>query len=192
MAGEIKMTRKFIALFFIGVVLAVFLGIVAGQYFTQWRMEKAQAKFLAEHPATTLKPGDLIPNFSFVTLDGKEQKLYEQLQYDKAILFFLTTTCGYCAQEIQMWKQQMASLPKGIQVIAISNEPLDKLINFSREKELPFALFCDQGGKFFEQYKVNSFPVMVLVDGKMKVVKVLSGYDPKLEVKDYVKTLAMN
>lgn len=191
MAGEIKITKKFIAFFFVGIVLAVFLGIVAGQYFTQWRTERAQAKYLKEHPPIALKEGDIIPNFSFVALDGQEQKLYQKLEYDKGILFFLTTTCGFCAQEIEKWKKEIASLPGGIQVLAISNEPLDKLVTFSKEKELPFALLCDQGGKFFQQYQVNSFPILVLVDQNKKVAKVLSGFNPKLEVKDYVATLAM-
>lgn len=191
MPGEIKITKKFIALFFVGIVLAVFLGIVAGQYFTQWRMERAQAKYLKDNPPITLKEGDIIPNFTFATLDGQQQKLYEKLQYDKGIVLLMTTSCGFCAKEIEKWKEQMADVPSGVQLIGISNDSLGKLSNYAREKGIAFTMLCDQGGKFFEQYQVKSFPVLVLVNENKKVVKVLSGFDPKMEVKDYVKTLAM-
>src|SRR3990172_1309923 len=190
MSAELKITKKFVVFFFLGIVLAVFLGIVAGQYFTQWRMDRAQAKYLKEHPPITLKEGDIIPNFSFATLDGKEQKLYEKLQYDKGIVLLMTTSCGFCAQEIEKWKEEIADVPAGVQLISISNDSLPKLSEYAKEKGINFTMLCDQGGKFFKQYEVTSFPVLVLVDENKKVKKILSGFDPKMEVKDYVKTLA--
>jgi peroxiredoxin len=191
MAGEIKITKKFIVFFFAGIVLAVFLGIVAGQVFNQWRMGRAQAKYLKENPPITLKEGDIVPNFSFVTLDGQEQKLYDKLQYDKGIVLLMTTSCGFCAEEIEKWKEERQDLPAGVQLLAISPDSLNRLTTYTQEKGIDFTMLCDKDGKFFEQYEVKSFPVLLLVDENKKVVKVFSGFDPKLEIRDYVKTLAM-
>ena len=191
MSGELKITKKFIAFFFGGIILAVFLGIVAGQYFNEWRMKQAQEKLMKENPPTTLKEGDIIPNFTFATLDGKEEGIYQLLQYDKAVLMFMSINCGFCAKEIEKWKAEMATLPEDVQLIGISADSLSKLVSFSQEKQISFPLLCDMAGKFFEQYQIKSFPVLVLVNQNKKVVKIMSGYDPKTKVKDYVKTLAM-
>ncbi len=191
MPGEIKITKKFVIFFFLGIVLAVFLGIVAGQYFTQWRMRQAQEKLLKEHPPTTLKEGDIIPNFTFANLDGSEEKIYQLLQFNKAVMMFMNTGCGFCAKEVEKWKAELASLPPDVKLVAIANDSLNKLAAYSQEKQVDFPLLCDKEGKFFEMYKINSFPVLVLVDSNKKVVKVMSGFDPKKKVKDYVKTLAM-
>lgn len=191
MSGEIKITKKFIVFFFAGIVLAVFLGIVAGQLFNQWRMDRAQAKYLKENPPITLKEGDIVPNFSFVTLDGQEQKLYDKLKYDKGIVLLMTTSCDFCAKEIEKWKQERQDLPSGVQLLAISPDSLDRLVTYAADKGIDFTMLCDKDGKFVEQHEVKSFPVLLLVDENKKVVKIFSGFDPKLEIKDYVKTLAM-
>jgi peroxiredoxin len=191
MAGEIKITKKFIAFFFGGIVLAVFLGIVAGQYFNEWRMKRAQEKLLKENPPITLLEGDILPNFTFATLDGKEEGIYQLLQYDKAVLMLMSTSCGFCAKEIEKWKAELATLPEDVQLIGISADSLSKLVSYSQEKQISFPMLCDMAGKFFEQYQVKSFPVLVLVDANKKVVKIMSGYDAKKKVKDYVKMLAM-
>src|SRR4030067_2329121 len=191
MAGEIRITKKFIAFFFAGIVLAVFLGIVAGQVFNQWRMYRAQSKYLKENPPITLKEGDIVPNFSFVSLDGQEQKLYDKLQYDKGIVLLMTTSCDFCAKEIEKWKEEKQDLPSGVQLLAISPDSLNRLATYTQEKGIDFTMLCDKDGKFFEQHEVKSFPGLLLVDENKKVVKVFSGFDPKMEIKDYVKILAM-
>jgi peroxiredoxin len=192
MSGEIKFSKRFIFVFFVGVIIAAFLGIAGGQYFNEWRQARARAELLKKNPPTTLKEGDIIPNLSFVTLEGKEQMLYQQLQYDRAMVLLLSTTCGFCAKEIEKWKEQMASLPSGIQMLGISNEPLEKLLTYSQEMQLPFPLLCDQEGKFFKQYDVKSYPILALVDESKKISKLHFGFDPNLRVKDYLETLAVN
>jgi len=189
---EFKMTGKFTVIFFFAIVAAAFLGVVSGQYFNHLKAEKARAKVLAENPPISLKAGDLIPNYSFVNLDGTAQGLYQQLGYDKGIILVMSSSCGFCAQEVEKWKGEFATLPAGVKMIGIANDPVGKMSKYCLEKSVSFPILCDSTGKFFEQNQVKSYPIVLLVGQDKRISKLHFGFDPKRRVSDYLKTLAMN
>ncbi len=106
-------------------------------------------------------------------LDGK---LVDTASYKgkPVILFFWTTWCHYCRQQIKILSQNHEQLKKDkISVLAINiGESVYKVQSFFNFKKYPlnFTVLLDEQGDFADSYDVNGVPTYILLNKTGKVV----------------------
>jgi len=89
-----------------------------------------------------------------------------------AILFFWTTWCHFCRNEIKALNQNYNQLEKeGIAVFAIDiGEPDYRVQKFFKENGLSFRVLLDREGLVSDKYNVIGVPTYILLDQSGRVV----------------------
>lgn len=85
----------------------------------------------------------------------------------KIIFSFWGTWCGECLQELKKLNKIKESDLPGIEVIAVSDEPLETINAFIRRKKYPFTFL--KFNKSFPEIGVNAIPVNYLINEKGEV-----------------------
>jgi len=88
------------------------------------------------------------------------------------ILFFWTTWCPYCREELKGLNLLAGQLAReGIVVLGVNvNEPDYKVKNFFKGYQLNFRMLLDNGGLLADQYDLVGVPTYVLLDKQLRVV----------------------
>ena len=102
-------------------------------------------------------------NFDMNSLKGK-----------KLIVSFYASWCGNCIQELKAINKIKDTELKGIDVICITDESLEKLTGFKERSGYPFLFL--KLTKQFPEININSIPVTYIVNEKMEVVEEYLGY----------------
>jgi peroxiredoxin len=96
---------------------------------------------------------------------------------------FWATWCAPCVFELSnVQKVYEKYHEKGLEIIGVSlDQSQDKLKNFTKDKNVPWAQFCDGKGwenKLAQKYGIQSIPATFLLDGEGKIIaKNLRGDD---------------
>jgi len=96
---------------------------------------------------------------------------------------FWATWCAPCVFELpNVQKVYEKYHEKGLEIIGVSlDQSQDKLKNFTKDKNIPWAQFCDGKGwenKLAQKYGIPSIPATFLLDGEGKIIaKNLRGDD---------------
>ncbi|HWY12560.1 MAG TPA: TlpA disulfide reductase family protein [Bacteroidia bacterium] len=96
------------------------------------------------------------------------------LKGKKLIISFYASWCGNCLEEMQDINKIKNTDLKDIEVVCITDEPLEKLTAFKEAKGYPFRFLKLK--KQFPEIGINSIPVTYIVNQKMEVVKEVLGY----------------
>ena len=115
--------------------------------------------------------GQIAPNFTTTTIDGKQVSL-EQFKGKKAVwLTFWATWCPYCKKEIPALKELHKKYGDKVEIIAVNigvNDSIDKSKDYKFEHELPYDIVFSN--EITRQYGVQGTPTQVVIDIQGRVV----------------------
>jgi len=142
------------------------------------------ALFTSVSYANSVTVGEPAPTFTLLDENGEPQDLKTFI--DKpTILYFTHNACHYCTQIIAHLKTaEMKFGKENLRIIGINVMAKDqKLVRaYKEELEFTFPMFAGNKWELLKAYKINYVPLIVFVDAKQIVRKVVGHYihDPEL------------
>lgn len=143
-----------------------------------------QVKFAA---STLISVGDIAPDFTCTTLDGKTISV-GNLQGKVVLINFFATWCGPCVIEmpyIQSNVFEKISNNDFIMIAIARDQQSDEVIEFRNTKGFTFPMAVDPDGSIFSLFATQYIPRMFVI-GKDGKIKWESGGLSKLQFKDLV------
>jgi len=105
-------------------------------------------------------------SLAYTDTSGKAFML-ESLKGKKMIYSFFGTWCGECVQELKQLNEAKKNNLQDVEVVVVSDEPLEKVRAFAQRKKYPFTFL--KTDKLFSDLGVNAIPVNYLVNAKGEV-----------------------
>ncbi len=133
---------------------------------------------------SSVKVGEPAPTFILLDENGKPQDIKDFI--DKpTILYFTHNACHYCTQIIAHLKTAEIKFGKeNLRIIGINVMAKDqKLVRaYKDELDFTFPMFAGNKWELLKAYQINYVPLIVFVDAKRIVRKVVGHYihDPEL------------
>ena len=140
-----------------------------------------------------LTKGDMAPDFTLTTLDGKKVQLSE-LKGKKVIVNFWATWCPPCKAEMPHMQNfyEDFSDEENIEILAVNMTSEDKeesVQNFVQDYELTFPIPLDTEGVVRETYQVLRIPTSYMIDTKGRIQNKIEGPMDENMIKDFVSNL---
>lgn len=112
------------------------------------------------------------PDFSLTDLNGRRVSLSDYKDKKAVVLFFWTTWCPYCRQELKKLNVEYPSLLKdSIALLAInSGEPKEKVEGYAKSRNLSLEIFLDENSVVSEKYEVMGVPTYFILDKSGKII----------------------
>lgn len=109
-------------------------------------------------------------DFTLSNLTGQEISL-TQLKGKPVILFFWTTWCPFCREEMSMLQNEYKNITAGgITLLAIDiGEPQEKVQKFLKNRNIKFNILLDINSKVAYSYNLIGVPTFVLIDAQGKI-----------------------
>ena len=120
--------------------------------------------------------GSPAPDFTVEDLEGKKLKL-SSLRGKPVFIDFWATWCGPCRMSLPHTQELSDKHGKEITVVTISDEDVDTIVNFRKEKNYTYPAYRDPTNKASELYNVEGIPTFVVIDDKGNLVGYVTGYD---------------
>lgn len=138
-------------------LLLLIAGIVALYFYNKYRVA----------PNIKLNQLDLVSEsgqpFDFNSLKGKN-----------LVVSFYASWCGNCLEELAAINKIKTRELNDVEIICITDEPMEKLISFKDKKAYPFLFL--KLNKPFSEIGIYSIPVTYIVNKDLKIVKEQVGY----------------
>jgi peroxiredoxin len=175
-----------------------------GTYWEPLRVDDATGKFVmeqrteADYAFLDLSVGAVMPDFSFVTLDGKTRKLSEY-RGKYVLLDVWSTGCIPCREEMPILKTAYSTYgPRGFEILGLdTDENLDQLHRFLKEKGITWtqtSTATPGSGTKLEtlinkQLRVTGIPTAILIGPDGKILSMGNPNEPRLRGSDFLETL---
>ena len=141
---------------YIILVLAI-LGVVGLYFFNKYNvppvLKVAQLDVMDEHSE----------KFNIAALKGK-----------KVIVSFYASWCPACREELEVLNKIQEQKLGGIEILAITDEGIEKLMDFKQKKQYPFTFLTLNAP--FSTIGINSIPMTYLLNTKGEIVYNKLGY----------------
>ncbi len=126
-------------------------------------------------PATALREGEAVPDFTLAFPDGTTTAL-SALQGRAVMLNFWATWCGPCRHEIPLLLAQQEAHPDDWLVLAVNvKEPHAKVQAFAEEFAMQIPIVLDAEGEVVDLFQVRGFPTSVFIDREGRLVATWTG-----------------
>jgi peroxiredoxin len=117
---------------------------------------------------------DSAPDSSFLLLDGSYINM-GALKGKVILINFWATTCTTCVKEMpEIVKTYTKYQSKGFETVAVAmqNDPVNWVVNFTQTRQLPFKVALDNTGENAKQWgNIKITPTTFIVDKQGKIVK---------------------
>lgn len=139
---------------------------------------------VADSTGYIVKEGQVAPDFTVTLTDGKTVKLSD-FRGKVVMLQFTASWCGVCRKEMpfiekDIW-QRHKSNPDFVLIGIDRDEPLDKVIAFSKATGITYSLGVDPGADIFAKYALRQAGITrnVLIDKEGRIVMLTRLYNPE-------------
>jgi len=114
----------------------------------------------------SLQAGDTAPDFTLVSTDSFDVRLYEQLEQSAVVLFFyLKAYTPVCVSEVCGFRAQASEFAGyKASIFGISSDALTTAKRFRSQFRLPYPLLSDESGRVRRLYRVPK--VLGLIPGR--------------------------
>lgn len=101
--------------------------------------------------------GEPLPDFTLSDQRGQAVSLSEAMAGQRAVVFFHRSAawCPYCRTHLVSFQKHLDEFQAaGVQVFAISNDPVEVLAAFAEEQGVTYPLLSDPGSEVIRQYGI--------------------------------------
>jgi len=136
-------------------------------------------------------PFSKAPNLQLSDLNGTLYSLSEYKDKQQpVILFFWTTWCPYCRQELRVLKDKYEELlTDGWELFAVNvGESASKVDSFIKNASLPFKVLLDKTASVTKSFGVFGVPTYVVI-GKDGLIRAMEHYFPEDTIKELIVSL---
>ncbi len=114
----------------------------------------------------------MAPEFSLKDTAGNPVSLSDYKGKQGALLFFWTTWCPFCREQLKFINDKYAGLTrKGLVVLGINvGEPAARVVRFLKNYSLKYKVLLDEYGEAAIKYRLVGVPTYVLVDKQGNIV----------------------
>jgi thiol-disulfide isomerase/thioredoxin len=149
--------------------------------------------------------GDNLSSMNLFILDDNsnllQKKPLKELSGKPIIIEFWATWCGNCISKMQHLKNLKAKLYNDLEVIAISDESVEKIIDFQKKQKFPFLFVQDSGSVINKKMEVGAYPFTIFLDNQSNIqainatdaltpeiiAKIAKGEKPKVQTSYFLK-----
>jgi thiol-disulfide isomerase/thioredoxin len=142
-------------------------------------LSQAQSKLLAQEAQ--------IPDLDLAVIDDIHTGITHQEKLSNSngkvrIIEFWATWCGSCIAKMGYLQSLKNQFPNEVEIIAISDESLDKTLPFIQKRNLSFKFVVDNASVISQKFEVGALPFTIVLDknGKIKTINNSESVTPKV------------
>jgi peroxiredoxin len=190
------MTKKMFGLVVVASLIAIMIaGFVKKNIDTEesFASEQRGVDLVDVSAEEGLIKGDMAPDFTLTTLDGKKVQLSD-LKGKKIIVNFWATWCPPCKAEMPHMQNYYEDFAKdeNVEILAVNltnGDKVESVQNFVEDYGLTFPIPMDVEGKVGETYQAITIPTSYMIDTKGRIQNKIVGPMDENMMKDFVSNL---
>lgn len=190
------MTKKMFGLITVAILIAIMVtGLVKKNVDTEesFSSEQRGVDLLKTTAREGLTQGDMAPDFTLTTLDGKEVQLSD-LKGKKVIVNFWATWCPPCKAEMPHMQNYYDefSQDENVEILAVnltSGDKVESVQNFVKDYGLTFPIPMDEAGTVGHTYEAITIPTSYMIDSNGRIQNKVVGPMDENMIKEFVSNL---
>jgi len=170
-----------------GIIFGVIIGALVA-YFAIWMpgctADNTGGAVTETGGRTLMVVGETAPDFSKMSVDGREITLSEYTGEKAVVIDFWATWCGPCMMELPILEAFYEKYSDRVEVIAVTSEPVGKANDIQAvidEKGLTFTIIHDPSSSISNMYPTRGIPYLVMIGIDGTAVDTHLGMDPDIE-----------
>jgi len=134
--------------------------------------------------------GERAVDFSLETLSG-DRVAYADLAGQPVFINFWATWCVPCLEEMPIIQQVYTEHPGAFAVVAVSDEPVEKIREYVEKYGYTFPIYVDRGGAMNRAYQITFLPTSVFIDSEGVVRGRHVGQMGRSDIRSYLERVGV-